>query len=121
MSTPLVEALASCLEVNSDVSLTGLLFEVCKDASVLDIPCLGDEELTKRLTAWRASVLEAPPQQYKCHTCGRNDVRLYRAYSSFLRIEDIRCWLGYHEWLWWDTFTCVCARGGCSKRTMRGR
>lgn len=30
-------------------------------------------------------------QRHACATCGRNDIRLYRAYGSFLRDEEIFC------------------------------
>lgn len=30
-------------------------------------------------------------QKHKCAKCGRNDVRLYRYYGSFLREDEIFC------------------------------
>ena len=30
-------------------------------------------------------------QHHKCSVCGRNDVRLYRWYGSFLRDDEIQC------------------------------
>ena len=30
-------------------------------------------------------------QHHKCAVCGRNDIRLYRQYGTFLRDEEIQC------------------------------